>query len=177
MWQKKDFDFGKKWKLCNFFILWQPYSTLLNLISKTAFYVFIVKYICMCLQCVIFVLLTHTHTPTTRQTYILIWHVPVRPFSIRHYFPHNNSVTPHITGWCKFAVLNGLWSCPSHWNFSALWKKKRKKVLLFPHRIFISSSIECIYNYFHQRQKQHLHDPLCLTDCRIFQGVWGSLAA
>lgn len=79
-----------------------------------------------------------TYTLTNRQsiTYILIWHVPVRPFSIRHYFPHNYSITPHIAGWCKFAVLDGLWSCPSHWDFSTLSKRRKEESFPFPPQNF-----------------------------------------
>lgn len=30
--------------------------------------------------------------------YILIAHVPVWPLAVRHHFPHDNTVAPHITG-------------------------------------------------------------------------------
>lgn len=31
-------------------------------------------------------------------TYILIGHVPIWPFSIGHHLPHDDAVTPHVTG-------------------------------------------------------------------------------
>lgn len=53
--------------------------------------------------------------------YILIAHVPVRPLAVRHHFPHDNAVAPHITGWGELPVGNRLGSRPANGDFPSLW--------------------------------------------------------
>lgn len=54
-------------------------------------------------------------------TYILIAHVPIRSLTVRHHFPHDNTVTPYITGWRELSVCNGLRSRPANGDLPSLW--------------------------------------------------------
>lgn len=60
-------------------------------------------------------------------TYILVGHVPVRPFSIRHNLPHDNTVTPHVTCRGEFTVLDSFWCSPPDRDFSTLFGKTVSK--------------------------------------------------
>lgn len=51
---------------------------------------------------------------------VLIGPVPIWPLSIGDHLPHDNSVTPHVTGRRKLPERYGFWCCPSHRNFSTL---------------------------------------------------------
>lgn len=51
---------------------------------------------------------------------VLIGPVPIWPLSVGDHLPHDNSVTPHVTGRRKLPERYGLWCCPSHRNFSTL---------------------------------------------------------
>lgn len=51
---------------------------------------------------------------------VLIGPVPIWPLSVGDHLPHDNSVTPHVTGRRKLPERYGLWSCPPHRNFSTL---------------------------------------------------------
>lgn len=53
-------------------------------------------------------------------TYILIGHVPVWPLSIGHHLPHDDSVTPYITGRGEFPVLDSFWCGPADGDFPTL---------------------------------------------------------
>lgn len=57
-------------------------------------------------------------------TYVLIGHVPVRPLPVRHDFPHDDPVAPHVTGGGELPVLDGFGRSPSDWNLPSLQKKK-----------------------------------------------------
>lgn len=59
-------------------------------------------------------------------TYILIGHVPVRPLSVGHDFPHDNPIAPHITGRGEFPVLDGFWCSPSDRDLPSLWTWKEQ---------------------------------------------------
>lgn len=52
--------------------------------------------------------------------YILIGHLPVRPLTIWHHFPHDSAKTPDVTSWGKFSIRNSLWCCPAYWYLSSL---------------------------------------------------------
>ncbi len=58
---------------------------------------------------------------TLSNTYILVTHVPIWPFSIWHHFPHDNAVTPYIRGGGELPVCNGFWSSPANRYFASLW--------------------------------------------------------
>lgn len=60
-------------------------------------------------------------------TYVLVGHVPVRPFSERHHFPHDNAVAPHIAGRGELPVSDGLRRRPPHWNLAALREAEKDK--------------------------------------------------
>lgn len=51
---------------------------------------------------------------------VLIGPVPIWPLSIGDHLPHDNSVTPHVTGRRKLPERYGLWCRPPHRNFSTL---------------------------------------------------------
>ena len=53
-------------------------------------------------------------------TYILISHVPVRPLSVRHDFPHDDPVAPHITGRGELPVLDSFGGSPSDRDLPSL---------------------------------------------------------
>lgn len=57
-------------------------------------------------------------------TYILIGHVPVRPLSIGHDFPHDDSVAPHITSRGELPVLDSFRCSPSDRNLPSLWTQR-----------------------------------------------------
>lgn len=54
------------------------------------------------------------------KTYILIGHIPVWPLSIRHHFPHNDSVAPYVTGRREFTIGNCFWCSPPDRNLATL---------------------------------------------------------
>lgn len=62
---------------------------------------------------------------TSHQTYILIGHLPVWPLSVRHHFPHDDPVTPHVAGWGELPVCDRLRSRPANGNLPALWQRAR----------------------------------------------------
>lgn len=53
-------------------------------------------------------------------TYILIGHVPVRPLSVGHDFPHDDPVAPHITSRGELPVLDSFGCSPSDRNLPSL---------------------------------------------------------
>lgn len=57
---------------------------------------------------------------TTSKTYILVGHVPVRPLTIGHHLPHDNAVTPDITGRGELAILDSFGGSPTDGDFAAL---------------------------------------------------------
>lgn len=59
-------------------------------------------------------------TAVKTSTYILIGHVPVRPLSIGHDFPHDDPVAPHITSRGELPVLDSFWCSPSDRNLPSL---------------------------------------------------------
>lgn len=63
-----------------------------------------------------------------KSTYILVGHVPVRPFSKRHHFPHDNAVAPHIAGRGELPVGDGLWCRPPHWNLPTLREAEKRQM-------------------------------------------------
>lgn len=58
---------------------------------------------------------------------VLIGPVPIWPLSVGDHLPHDNSVTPHVTGRRKLPERYGLWCCPPHRNFSTLQKYQLSK--------------------------------------------------
>lgn len=53
-------------------------------------------------------------------TYILIGHIPVRPLSVGHDFPHDDPVAPHITSRGELPVLDSFGCSPSDRNLPSL---------------------------------------------------------
>lgn len=53
-------------------------------------------------------------------THILVAHVPIRPFSIRHHFPHDDAIAPNVTGGGELPVSDGLWGCPANGDLTSL---------------------------------------------------------
>lgn len=53
----------------------------------------------------------------------MVTHVPVRPLTKSHDFPHDDTKTPHITGGSKLSVRYCFWSCPANGDLSSLCKK------------------------------------------------------
>lgn len=56
-------------------------------------------------------------------TYIAIGHVPVGPLSVGQDLPHNDPITPHVTGGGEFAVSDGFRRRPADRDFSSLERK------------------------------------------------------
>lgn len=61
-----------------------------------------------------------------RDTYILIAHIPVRPFPERHDFPHHDPIAPGVAGRGELPEGNGFRGCPSDGNLSSLKMRKAK---------------------------------------------------
>lgn len=53
----------------------------------------------------------------------MVAHVPVRPLTKSHDFPHDDTKTPHITGWSKLSVRYCFWSRPANGDLSSLRMK------------------------------------------------------
>lgn len=53
-------------------------------------------------------------------TYVLIGHVPVRPLSVGHDFPHDDPIAPHITSRGELPVLDSFGCSPSDRNLPSL---------------------------------------------------------
>lgn len=60
------------------------------------------------------------HRNDLLDTYVLIGHVPVRPLSVRHDFPHDDPVAPHITSRGELPVLDCFGRSPSDRNLPSL---------------------------------------------------------
>lgn len=61
----------------------------------------------------------------TKWSYILVGHIPIRPLSKWHHFPHDDAIAPHVTGRGELPVRDGLWCGPPHWDLSTLREGER----------------------------------------------------
>ena len=56
----------------------------------------------------------------TNETYLMVAHVPVGPFSKCHDFPHDDAEAPHVAGWSELPERDGLGSGPADGDFTSL---------------------------------------------------------
>lgn len=109
-------------------------------------------------------------------THILIGHLPVWSLPIWHHFPHDNAITPCITGRWEFPVWDGLRSRPSDGDLATLFTHTHTKVsayikyILKPKGKNSSSNIRtltCVHKWFSNPKKNfciyHLKFPSHLT--------------
>ena len=54
------------------------------------------------------------------RTHILVAHVPVWAFPVRHHFPHDNAVAPHVARRGELPVGDGLRGRPANGDLSSL---------------------------------------------------------
>lgn len=115
-------------------------------------------------------------------TYILIGHLPVGSLSIRHNFPHYNSVAPDITGRGEFSKSYCFWGSPSDWNFASLKLKAHAHVYIYSTYLYIYMYILYMYIFQHasrasrdtaaslrrSRKRCNIFKLICLTACSLF---------